>query len=181
MLPQQSAASSLVTSIAHAVEPWQSLYADHTSISTFVLFVHLAALVASAGLAVANDRAIVATTINDGDERARKLADLSLSHRSVLAALTVSFVSGVLLLLADFEAFMGMPAFWVKMLLIVLLIGNASLMRRRESQFQSNAVGPVGSSSPQNGQLWTGLRRHAWTSITLWFAIVLAGTTMTSS
>ncbi|GEM_PF-619338 len=181
MLLQQTDASPLVASIARAVEPWQSLYSDHASISTFVLFVHLAALVGSAGLAVANDRAIVATATSDGDERVQKLALLARSHRSVITALTVSFASGLLLLFADFEAFMGMPAFWVKMLLIGLLLGNATLMRRGEAQLQSNAIGPMGSNSMQSNKLWAGLRRHAWTSLTLWFAIVLAGTTMTSS
>ncbi|MBC8086403.1 MAG: hypothetical protein H7Z40_04000 [Phycisphaerae bacterium] len=179
LLPQ-SDASPLVASIVRAVEPWQTIYSEHTAVSTLVLFVHLSALVASAGLAVANDRAIVSTHISDGDERVRKLTDLSLSHRSVLMALTVSFSSGLALLLADFEAFMGMPAFWVKMLLIVLLIGNASVMRRREGQLQANANGVVGSNSPQSNKLWHGLRKHAWTSLTLWFAIVLAGTAMTS-
>lgn len=181
MLLQQATTSPLVASIARIVEPWQSLYSQHIAISTFVLFVHLAALVGSAGLAVANDRAIVGSTASDVDERARKLAQLSLSHRSVISALAVSFVSGLLLLLADFEAFMGMPAFWVKMLLILLLVSNALLMQRRESLIKATANGPLGLSSPAGSKQWTGLRRHAWLSLTLWFAIVLAGTAMTSS
>lgn len=181
MISQQSDASSLIAAIVRAVEPWQTLYSEHTSVSTLVLFVHLAALVGSAGLAVATDRAIVATTSSDGDERVRKLAELSRSHRAVLTALGASFGSGLLLLLADFEAFMGMPAFWLKMLLIGLLISNASLMRRTESKMQLNAIGAMGSNSPQSNKLWAGIRRHAWTSLTLWFAIVLAGTVMTSS
>jgi hypothetical protein len=180
MFPDQSTASPLVASIAGAVQPWQELYSEHTSVSTLVLFVHLAALVASAGLAVANDRAMISTTVTDSDERVRRLDELSLSHRSVIAALTISFASGALLLFADFEAFVGMPAFWVKMSLIVLLIANASFMRRREFQLRNNAVN-VPSNPLMIGKLWSGLRRHAWASLTLWFAIVLAGTAMTSS
>lgn len=181
MLLQQSGTSPIVGSIARLLEPWQSLYSEHTSISTLVLFVHLAALVASAGLAVANDRAIVGTKVTDSDERVRKLAELSVSHRSVISALVISFASGLLLLLADFEAFVGMPAFWLKMSLILVLVTNAWLMQRREALIKTTAAGPLGLSSPLGGNLWAGLRRQAWTSLTLWFAIVLAGTAMTSS
>ena len=50
-----------------------------------------------------------------------------------------------------------------------------------QSLLQSNASGPAASNLLPGGKLWAGLRRHAWASLTLWFAIVLAGTAMTSS
>lgn len=181
LLQDVTASTTLVTTIAELVKPWQEFYSEHTAVSTAVLFLHLAALVASGGLAFANDRAIVAAPAADGDERLRRLADLSQSHRSVITALVLTFVSGAMLLFADFEAFMGMPAYWVKMLLITALFANALLMRRREAILRLNAAGPFGTDSPQFGKLWTGLRRHAFTSLTLWFAIVLAGTAMTAS
>lgn len=177
----QSVVSSALASVVALVQPWQALYAGHASVSTAVLFVHLSALVASAGLAVTNDRAIVRTQLDDTEGRTRRLADLSVSHRSVLAALVVSFVSGVLLFLADLEAFVIMPAFWVKMSLILLLIANASFMVRRERQLRLLVVSPVPTSPAVNGRLWARLRRHAVASLVLWFAIVLAGTAMTSN
>ena len=177
----QSADSSALAPIVNLVQPWQSLYAGNASVSTALIFVHLSALVLSAGLAVTNDRAIVRTKIDDELERTSRLVELSRSHRSVLRALVVSFVSGVLLFLADLEAFVIMPAFWVKMSLILLLIVNATFMMRREKQLHLLVASPVPSNSVVSARVWTRLRRHARASIVLWFAIVLAGTAMTSS
>lgn len=172
---------SAIAALANAVQPWQSLYAQHTSVSTVVLFAHISALVGSAGLAVTNDRAIVRTGDNDRAGHARRLADLSLAHRSVVAALSVSLVSGVLLLLADVEAFLRMPAFWIKMGLILLLLVNATLMLRRETQLRMIEAAPVPVAPAINGRLWVRLRRHARVSLALWFAIVLAGTAITTN
>jgi hypothetical protein len=84
----------------------------------------------------------------------------------------------VLLLLADVAAFAGMTAFWVKMGLIVLLMANATVMMRREKKLRALSGAPNGALA---GMVWAALRRHAAASLTLWFAIVLAGTAMTSS
>lgn len=169
--------SSFVAPLAHLVEPWQSLYSDHTLVSTAVIFVHLASLVASAGMAFAIDRAVMQTRPDDHEGRARRLDDLSSSHRAIITALAISFGSGLLLLLADLEAFVVMKSFWVKMTLIALLAGNALLMMRRERELHAVTAAP----SPAADAIWSGIRRHAATSITLWFAIVLAGTAMSSS
>lgn len=172
-------ASPLVAAVAQAMQPWQTFYAEHTAVSTFVLFLHLSALVLAAGLAVANDRSLIGAGVVATDEQLTRLEQLSQSHRSVIQALVLSFASGALLLFADFEAFLAMRAFWIKAALIVLLILNATMMQRRERQLRLNAhnqqVNPL-----LNAKLWSGLRRHAFTSLTLWFGIVLAGTAMTS-
>lgn len=173
--------SSFITPLVNALQPWQTLYSEHTSVSTTVLFLHLASLVASAGLAFANDRAVVRTEPANTVQRAQRLTELHLSHRSVLVALVFSFASGLLLLLADLEAFLGMPAFWIKMGLIALLMTNAWFMMRRERQLRAVAEAPLVDALPVQNVLWMRLRRHAYTSLALWFAVVLAGTAMTSS
>jgi len=176
--------AAFIALVARAAEPWQILYADNRLVSTTVLFAHLAALVASAGLAVTTDRAMLRFSGTDADERVRRLTDLSLSHRPVVAALLVSALSGILLLLADLEAFVGMLAFWVKMGLIILLIVNASLMLRQEQRLRivASSHTDAGVTGPgDTDRLWARLRRHAWTSLTLWFGIVFAGTAMTTT
>lgn len=177
----QSDVSSSLAPIVNLVQPWQSLYAGHAAVSTAVIFVHLSALVAAGGLAITNDRAVLRTKLIDVEGRARRLTDLSLSHRSVQAALVVSFASGILLFLADLEAFLIMPAFWVKISLILLLIVNASVMVRREKRLRQLGASPDLSNPAASNRLWTRLRGHAFASLVLWFAIVLAGTAMTSS
>ena len=173
--------ASFITPLVDAVEPWQSFYAGHVVVSTAVLFVHLAALVASAGLAVAADRAVMRSAKCDDDERARRLSDLQLTHRPVAIALVVSLLSGLMLLLADLEAFLRMPAFWIKMALLLLLALNALLMMQRENQLHGLTESTTISSATRSNSTWRKLRTHAYASLFLWFAIVLAGTAMTSS
>ena len=177
----QSTVITFIAPVVNLAQPWQSFYAGHAAVSTVVIFVHLSALVASGGLAVTNDRAIVRTAPDDVESRARRLTDLSLSHRSVLTALAVSFMSGILLFTADLEAFVIMPAFWVKMSLILLLIVNASFMVRREKQLRLLVASAVPANPAGSNRVWARLRGHAFASLVLWFAIVLAGTAMTSS
>lgn len=179
--------AAFVGPLAHAAEPWRTLYSDNTVISTAVLFLHLGALVASGGLAVATDRALIRTAGASEATLSSRLDEVSLSHRPVAMALVVSFLSGILLLLADVEAFAVMPAFWVKMGLILLLTTNALLMRRQERRLYGMAhpaSGPPGTNTPRPAidreRGWARMRRHAWTSMALWFAIVLAGTAMTN-
>lgn len=169
---------SALAALANAVHPWQTFYAEHSSVSTFVLFVHVAALIGSAGLAVTNDRAIVRSRDQNTIEQLRRLTDLARSHRSVIVALCVSLASGVLLLLADVEAFFRMPAFWIKMSFILALLANALLMYRRETQLRMLESEPVPVAPAISKRLWVRLRRHAYASIALWFAIVFAGTAM---
>ena len=173
-------ASTMLTPIVNALQPWQSLYAEHKALATFVLFLHLAALVAAGGLAIAADRAVVRTSLQDSDERARRLSDLALTHRPVVLALVLSFISGALLLFADLEAFVVMPAFWVKMVLLLLLMWNALCMLRRERQLRALDSTLDGVAKPTAIALWKRLQRHAYASLGLWFAIVFAGTAMTS-
>lgn len=177
----QSEVTTSLAPLVKLVEPWQSLYAGNSAVSTAVLFVHLSAMVTAAGLAVANDRAIIRTSASDGDGRERRLTDFAASHRTVLSALSVSFVSGILLFLADLEAFVVMPLFWVKLSLILLLMVNASFMVRREQQLRQLTAVPIPSTPAVISRSWSRMRGHAMASLTLWFAIVLAGTAMTSA
>ena len=188
ILPDADGIAAFVAPIARAAEPWRTLYSDNTLVSTSVLFVHLGALVASGGLAVATDRALIRSRNAGETALAWRLDEVSLSHGPVAFALVISFLSGLLLLLADVEAFAVMPAFWIKMGLIALLTANALLMRRQERRLRAMADGeahpavvpaPPVASSPERG--WAQMRRHAWASMLLWFAIVLAGTAMTTT
>ncbi|MEP6781941.1 MAG: hypothetical protein ABJC26_18725 [Gemmatimonadaceae bacterium] len=173
--------ANVVSTVARAAEPWRSLYAGSNVVSTSVLFVHLSALLVSGGLAVSADRSVIQSKQLSDSLRASRLLQLGETHRPVVIALSISFISGVLLLLADVEAFVGMRPFWIKMALIFLLVINASFMLRQERRLR--AVDFVDSTPPPPvcSTIWTRLRFHAWASLSLWFAIVLAGTAMTSA
>ena len=93
------------------------------------------------------------------------------AHRIVLGALALSFLSGLALLAADLDTFLGSWVFWVKMGLIILLLGNGAWMTRIESVLRGGLTG----DAP-----WKRLRVIAITSLTLWLTITFAGVVLTA-
>ena len=165
----------VVEQLARIAEPWRSAYSDSVAISTAVLFTHLAALVVGAGLALAADRATLRSWTAPPRERSRHLAELAVTHRPVVAALGVLFVSGTLLFLSDVENYATSAVFWTKMALIAVLLGNGFAMTRAESALRREQIEPNTADA-----LWRRLRGLALTSIALWMATLLAGTVLAS-
>jgi uncharacterized membrane-anchored protein len=151
-------------------EPWASLYNDSPSLQTAVLFAHLAGMLVGGGFALAADRATLRASRAEAAERDRYLSELRAAHRPVLAGLAVTFVSGVPMLVADLETYLGSGVFWTKMGLIVLLLANGYAIRY---------AGTLLSRDP--GGAWGRLRAAAMASFVLWLAVVLAGTGLTSA
>ena len=168
------ALASVVESLAHAAAPWKDLYDDSTALSVAVVFAHLASLLVGGGLALATDRATLRAARDAGAERERQLAQLAQTHRTVVGALVVSFVSGVLLFLADVETFAVSPAFWTKMALVALLLLNGLVMSRAESALRRG--GAAG-----DGAAWGRLRATAVVSAVLWLGTLFAGVVLTNA
>ena len=153
--------------LARLCEPWAHAYASSKMLATVVTFGHVASLLMAGGLAVTTDRATLRTLRLAAVERGRHLADLSGVHRLVLGGIALSFVTGVLLFASDVEAFVGSRIFWLKMLMIALLLGNGVAMNRAERTLRGDAA--------ESAPAWTHLRRTALVSIALWYVITLAG------
>jgi hypothetical protein len=86
------------------------------------------------------------------------------THRLVIGGLATVVISGLLLLLADLDTFLGSKVFWLKMGLMVLLLANGlivTLLERRALNGETNA--------------WSRLRMAAGASLTLWFLVTLFG------
>ena len=96
-----------------------------------VLFAHLVGLLGG-GLALAADRATLRIASATPADRLRHLSELRAIHRPVLAGLTLTFSSGLLMLSADLEMYLDSRVFWVKMVLIGLLIANGCALRHTE-------------------------------------------------
>lgn len=146
--------------LVHLAKPWADLYSDSPVLETIVTFVHIAALVVGGGVAIAVDRGTLraARAREDATGRARQLLDLGGSHRVVITSLVFTVISGLLLLASDLKTFLGSLVFWTKMLLVVLLLANGLMMQRAEERAS-----------------WPKLRRAAFVSLILWFAITFAG------
>lgn len=161
-------------------EPWRRLYSHSALVSTLVLFGHIAGLLASGGLALAADRATLRLDLADDAERARHLAELARTNRTVMIALSVSIVSGTLLFLADVELFATSPIFWAKMGVIALLLGNLALMLRVERTLRAGGTAGTVTSVAMRDRLWRRRRINAMASVVLWFALVFAGSALAS-
>jgi hypothetical protein len=99
----------------------------------------------------------------------RHLSELRAIHRPVLAGLALTFFSGLLMLGADLEIYLDSRVFWVKMVLIGLLIANGYALRHTEALLRRGREGG-----------WGHLRTASVASSVLWLAVVLAGTWLTN-
>ena len=154
-------------------EPWQKLYAHSTIVATLVLFGHVAGLLVAGALTFSTEAGALRLDPADDGERRRYLRALSPSRGAMALALGVAMVSGVLLFLADLEAFAVSPVFWAKMLLVVLLLANAVVASRLDARLLRE------NDKPHDG-LWRRRRASAWATALLWFALVLCGSALAS-
>jgi uncharacterized membrane-anchored protein len=157
--------------VEHALAPWQSAYSNSKVLSTGIIALHILALLFGGGLAVAADRGTLRALRAGVSERARQLVELHATHRPVLIALSLSFLTGVLQAAADVKTFATAPAFYVKLALVGLLVVNGAVLTLTESSLtKEHAVTDV-SRSP----LWSRLRASTFASLALWSATLIAG------
>jgi hypothetical protein len=149
--------------LATLVAPWAKFYGHSKVAATVVTFLHVAPIIVGGGLAIALDRSTLRVR-DDLAARARHLEDVALAHRSVVAALVVSTLSGLALLAADLDTFLPSLIFWTKMGLIVLLLVNGVVMTRTEAGLRTGRA-----------DLWKRLRVLAVTSLVLWLVITFVG------
>jgi hypothetical protein len=99
-------------------------------------------------------------------ERDAQLLVLSTTHRLVLFGLSLSVVSGLGLFLSDVENFWTSIFWWIKILMVVLLLINGYILTRTESVLLRNR---------QDTAAWGRLRVIAILSMVLWLGTALAG------
>jgi hypothetical protein len=159
----------LVETLSQLAQPWASVYNDSRALSSGVMFSHLGGLLLGGGGAVAADRASLRAVRASATQQASHLRELALVHRAVIGGLSLTFVSGLLLAAADVETYATLPAFWVKMGLIALLLANGVWMQRTERTLAAGVPA------------WKRLHASAVASLVLWFAVLLASTFLTSA
>jgi hypothetical protein len=86
--------------------------------------------------------------------------------------LALSVVTGVLLLTADLETYLGSWIYWLKMGLVALLLVNGYAMTRTERRIRGLS---------DSTDAWAQLRLTALTSLILWFSIALAGVALVNA
>jgi len=152
--------------VKHAIDLWASVYANHAALRTAVEFLHVAGLVGGGGSAIVVDRSTLAVPASPSAQ-AVQLTTIRSAHRVVIAGLAVLFVTGLLLFAADLDTFLWSRVFWLKMGLVVLLIGNGAIMWMVQRQAERGGA-----------RAWSRLRTTAVVSFLLWFLTILAGTAL---
>ena len=160
------AASGLTETLVKVAGPWSKVFSHSKAVSAGVLFLHLSPLIFGAGAAFMMDRATLRVVRAGPADRALHLRELSKVHRVVVPGLGLSFVSGLLLFLADVETFVGAIYFWVKLGFVALLLLNGFVMTRTEKALAANG---------EDSALWGRMRTLALLSAFLWLATALAG------
>ena len=155
--------------LVNFVAPWAKLYGHSKPLATIVVFLHIAPIIVGGGLAIALDRSTLRLG-EDATGRVRHLEEIALAHRSVVAALTLSLVSGLALLASDLETFLGAPVFWVKMGLVAALLANGVLMTRAEERVRAGEV-----------DQWKRLRVASVRSLVLWLVVTFVGVALTNA
>ena len=164
--------TDFVASVAELTAPWAHRYEDSVLLQSLVMFAHLGSLLLAGGFAIAADRTALRAARPDGSAlRIPALEQIADTHGPVLVGLALAFVSGVLLLAADVETFLGSPVLWLKLALIAVLLVNGALLRRA----QHAASGDLAVRG------WDGLRNAAARSMALWFALVLVSVVMVNA
>ena len=171
ILITQLAATEGSSALARLAEPWNALYSDSKVVSSAVVFLHLVPLLLAGGAALSADRATLRAARDSAEERTRQLRELARAHGLVLGGLALSFVSGVLLFLADVDEYLGSPIFWVKLAFVGMLLVNGFMMTRTERSLTSGG---------DEATLWARLRTISLLSQFLWIATTLVGVVLMS-
>ena len=169
-----STGPDLVDQLARLAQPWASLYSNSPALQTTATFLHLSGIFLGGGFAIATDReTFIALRAARLSGQIRHLAHLHTIHRPVLVGLVLALGSGFLLFAADVQTFARSPVFWVKMVLLGLLLANGYILARTETALREGV--------PDSPALWARLRYISGASIGLWLGLILAGTVLMSS
>jgi hypothetical protein len=164
---------AIIETLEAALKPWADFYNHTKPVQAGVEFLHVGALLVGGGFAIASDRAALRSLKAGLEEQQHVLRSFATIHRPVLMALTVSALSGLLMLTSDVGTFLVSPVFWTKMSLIVLLLANGYLVQRTDEQLSADP-------SPGN-RAWRRFKFGSYASITLWLSTTLAGVILLNS
>jgi hypothetical protein len=148
------------------IRSWSSFYGNHAAVSTTITYLHLAGLVVGGGAAVTTDRQILRAWHRGGERRSAVLLDVAAVHAFVVGGLALTMVTGVLMMLADFDTFKGSALFWGKMGGVGLLLVNGAVLGWAE-RLARRTSGSKG---------WPILGAVSAASMLLWMATLFLGT-----
>ena len=153
--------------VQELIDTWAAVYSNSAALRSAIAFAHIGGLVSGGGCAVAADLATLRAFRRGREAVAVEAARLHDVHRIVIASLILVIASGVLLMLADLEAYFVSTTFWLKMAAVVALaVNGAVLMKSGDRAAHTRDADPG------------GLRLASVASLALWSATTLLGATL---
>lgn len=144
-------------------DTWSSWYANSAALRSVVSFAHVGSLITGGGYAIASDLGTLRAVRRGGESVSAELERLRTAHRIVIGSLVLVIGSGLLLTLADLDAYLASTTFWIKMALVVcLLINGAALIQ-------------VTARATVDHARRARLRLVTMASVVLWLATTLLG------
>ena len=147
---------------------WAHLYEDNKLVSAGVTWVHLSGILLGGGAAVVADREALWFDPRD-EHRGLHLARWRSVHAWVIAGLALTFVSGLLMLFSDLKTFLPAVLYWIKMGMVLVLLGNGGLRLKAERSLAAGSDASLGM-----------FRATSIASLVLWFTILLLGMLLTT-
>ena len=149
--------------VKSVLEPWSSFYQGSKVLISLARFTHLAGVLIGGGAAVAADRGSIQALREGPGFRGHHLTVLRRVHRVITGGLVLMGVSGLMMLAADLKTFVRLWTFWIKMLLVAVLLVNGFAITRIERTLR-----------PDSPSGWAALGVTSRISFFLWIAVVLA-------
>ena len=162
---------TLLAAIVSLAQRWAHFYNYSSVAQIAVLFLHFGALLLAGGYAVAADRWVLRGGRLDAAPRALLLNELTALHRPVVLGLVVLILTGTAMALADAEALLRAPVFWLKMACFALLLLNGVTLLRAHRKLQG-----VPRLDTRFAPEWRNLQWAARRSVSLWLLTLLLGT-----
>ncbi|MEP6591486.1 MAG: hypothetical protein ABJC19_09910 [Gemmatimonadota bacterium] len=163
--------AALIEGLTRLFAPWQAFYADSRLTETLLTSTHVVAMLVGGGLAVAADRTTLRAARAAPGERELMLEHLHQTHRPVLIALGVLFVSGLALAAADIPTYSKSVEFLVKLSFVTVLCINGAFLSVTEGQLRRAAAPPH----------WRRLYIVSWISLLLWIGTAVASVVLTDA
>ncbi len=157
---------SVVETLVAICAPFAKVYGHSKVLSIGTTYLHIASMLGAGGLAISADKGALSMTRDAPGEVTRHVASQRALHRWVIAGLTLSAVSGVMMFASDVETFATSLLYWSKMSGVALLLGNGLLLQRAEKSL---------SADPSDVKALGKLRVSAGLSLALWFVVALLG------
>jgi hypothetical protein len=144
-------------------DTWSSWYANSAALRSVVSFAHVGSLITGGGYAIASDLGTLRAVRRGGESVSAELERLRTAHRIVIGSLVLVIGSGLLLTLADLDAYLASTTFWIKMALVVCLLINGAVLIR------------VTARATVDHARRARLRLVTTASVVLWLATTLLG------